>query len=81
MPFDTVEEAIEATQQRRVWGYVMFRDDFSPNIFKRTVEGDISSNETLVGSEIYLRLDMAGNYLNELEFGVSVANNKSVILI
>ncbi|XP_037048976.1 ABC transporter G family member 20-like [Bradysia coprophila] len=55
---ENVDHALQKVDRRKIWGYIKIPPNFSQNIFDRTL-GRSTSNTTIFGSQIDVRLDMA----------------------
>jgi hypothetical protein len=61
VPMSSEQEALESVKIGNTWGYVVFPSNYSRRLENRVVTGNFPDNETLLESNIKIRLDMSGN--------------------
>ena len=57
IPYSNYEDALRATQHGEVWGVVHFPQNFTDELVVRQLDGSDATNETILGSQIGVKLD------------------------
>lgn len=60
VPYENLNEALEATKRGEVWGVIHFGLNFTDELVVRQGDGSAAQNETILASRINVYLDYSG---------------------
>ncbi|KAI9556290.1 ABC protein [Daphnia sinensis] len=64
VPFQSVEEALDAVKRGKVWGVVHFGKDFTDELVVRQADGNYADNETIRASRVAITLDESNQQIS-----------------